>query len=240
MLVVPASETLGFLHPLPVGALWGVGASTRESLLNFGLSTVGDLAETPVEVLQKRLGDAQGRALHDLALGIDPRRVTPHHVEKSVGHEITFEHDVPDGTILRRELLRLATRTGERLRRGGLVGRTVSLKLRYADFRTVTRSRTLGEPTNVGRRIYEEIASVFDAVFVDGTPIRLIGVRVEGLQVDGSGSPVLWDPDEEWRDAERAVDKITERFGTGTLRPASLVNTTPKRVGDSNTIPHWG
>jgi DNA polymerase-4 len=236
LLVVPVSRTLEFLHPLPVSALWGVGPSTQESLVSLGLRTVRDIAELPLPVLQKRVGDAAGRKLHDLAHGRDPRSVTVETREKSVGHEETFEYDVSDVVVLRRELLRLSSRTGERLRRSGLAGRTVSLKLRYADFRTVTRSRTLSEPTNVGRRIYDEVAGVFDALDTDGVPVRLIGVRMEQLEPDDGGSPALWDPDEEWRDAERVVDTVSARFGGGALRPASLVDSAPRPVGNTSTL----
>jgi DNA polymerase-4 len=223
LLVVPESETLAYLRPLLVGALWGVGASTQESLARLGLRTVGDLADTPLHVLQKTVGEASGRKLHDLASGLDPRPVTPESREKSVGHEVTFERDVAEAETLRRELLRMAAQTAARLRSSGLVGRTVSLKLRFADFRTVTRSRTLAEPTNVGRRIYEEVVAAYDAMGVEGVPIRLIGVRVEQLAEAEGGRLALWDPDEEWREAERTIDEVSARFGRGTIGPASLV-----------------
>jgi DNA polymerase IV len=235
MLVIPPDQTRAFLHPLPISALWGVGPSTQEALGSLGLRTVRDVAEVPLVTLEKRLGVASARKLHDLANGIDPRVVTVESQEKSVGHEVTFEHDVSDPVALRRELLRLATRTGQRLRSSGLAGRTVALKLRFADFRTVTRSRTLGEATNVGRRIYDEVAGVFDAL---GTlePIRLIGVRVEQLEQAGDVRAALWDPDEDWRDAERAIDGVTARFGGDMLKPASLVGERPKRVGDTSSL----
>jgi DNA polymerase-4 len=184
---------------------------------------VGDLADTPLPVLQKTLGEASGRKLHDLASGLDPRPVTAESREKSVGHEVTFERDVADAETLRRELLRMAAQTAARLRGSGLVGRTVSLKLRFSDFRTVTRSRTLAEPTSVGRRIYEEVVAAYDAMGVEGVPIRLIGVRVEHLAVAEDGRLALWDPDEEWREAERTIDEVSARFGRGTIGPASLV-----------------
>jgi DNA polymerase-4 len=227
LLVVPASETLAYLRPLPVGALWGVGASTQEALARLGLRTVADLADTPLHVLQKTIGEASGRKLHDLASGIDPRAVTPESREKSVGHEVTFERDVSDGEVLRRELLRLSAQTATRLRAGGLVARTVSLKLRFADFRTVTRSRTLPEATSVGRRIYEESVAAFEALDVAGVPIRLIGVRAENLEEAYGHRLALWDPDEEWRGAERTVDEVSARFGRGSLGPASLVRPPP-------------
>lgn len=234
LLVVPVARTLEFLHPLPVGALWGVGKASQERLERLGLRTVGDVAATPRAALIRVLGEAGGAKLHDLSRGIDPRRVRTEREEKSVGHEHTFERDERDPELLRRELLRLADRTAERLRRYGTTGRTVQLKLRYADFRTVSRSRTLADPTSVGRRIYEEVASLFDALYRPGDAIRLLGVRMEGL---GEGAGLgLWEPDEEWRDAERAVDQVSARFGSGSVRPASLLGKGPRKTGDTRSL----
>ncbi|MDJ0324517.1 DNA polymerase IV [Cryobacterium sp. PH31-AA6] len=223
LLVVPAEETLAFLHPLPVGALWGVGQTTEAALLRLGLRQIGDVARTPLAVLQKAVGESSGRKLHDLAWGRDPRTVTTEREEKSVGHEVTFEHDVTDVARLRSELLHQSDAVAARLRGAGLVGRCVVLKLRYADFSTVTRSRTLAEATDVGRRIYEEAAASFETLAASGIRVRLIGVRVEQLG-DGDGQGLgLWDPDDDWRGAERAVDSVTARFGRGAVRPASLL-----------------
>jgi DNA polymerase-4 len=222
LLVIPAEDTIAFLHRLPVGALWGVGATTEQSLTRLGLRLIGDIATTPLATLQGALGNASARRLQDLAWGRDPRQVSVERAEKSIGHEVTFEHDLTDVARLRSELLRQSDAVAARLRGAGLVGRTVVLKLRYADFSTVTRSRTLPEPTNVGRRIYEEAAAAFDSLASRGIRVRLIGVRVEQLG-DGDGLGVgLWDPDDDWRDAERAVDRVTARFGRGALKPASL------------------
>ncbi|MCU1636548.1 MAG: polymerase [Cryobacterium sp.] len=223
LLVVPASDTLGFLHPLPVSALWGVGASTEQALARLGLRTIKDIAETPLEVLRKAVGAVSGQKLHDLAWGRDLRSVKLEREEKSVGHEVTFEHDVTDVARLRSEILRLSDQVAARLRQGGIVGRTVVLKLRYSDFSTVTRSRTLIEPTNVGRRILEEALVSFDALAAAGIRVRLIGVRMEQLgEGEGTGTG-LWDPDEDWREAELAVDSVAARFGRGAVLPASLL-----------------
>ncbi|MFC4242822.1 DNA polymerase IV [Gryllotalpicola reticulitermitis] len=232
LLVVPVAETLAFLHPLPVGALWGVGPSTQTALNNLGLRTVGDIASAPHQLLEKRLG-VSGTRLWQLARGVDVRVVETTRIEKSIGHEETFEFDVTDAAILRRELLRLASRAAARLRQASVVGRTVGLKLRYADFRTISRSRTLPEPTSVGRRIYEEAAALLDEAWSDRGPIRLIGVRVEQLEAAG-GQPALWDPDEGWRQTEQALDGIAAKFGSGVLAPASLLGTKPRQVGDSD------
>lgn len=236
LLVIPKSETLAFLHPLPVGALWGVGAVTENSLLGRGLHTIGDIAESPVDVLRRIVGDAAGRKLHALANGIDPRPVTRDIAEKSVGHEVTFEVDIADATVLRRELLRQATQVGSRLRASGVKGRTVVLKLRYADFTTITRSRTLAEATDVGRRIADEVRELYDAIGAH-PPVRLIGVRLEQLAETGTGAAGLWDDDEDWRGAERAIDGVGERFGSDLVTPASLLKPAAE-LGPSKRRPH--
>ncbi len=221
LLVIPAEETLEFLHPLPVSMMWGVGPSTEENLTRLGLRTIGDIARTPLAALQSSVGVVSGLKLHELSWGRDPRQISLEREEKSIGQEVTFEHDVTDVARLRSEILRLADEVAARLRRAGLVGRTVVLKLRYTDFSTVSRSRTVTEPTNVGRRIYEEAVASFDALARSGIRVRLIGVRIEQLgDGDGAGQG-LWDPDEDWREAELAVDTLTARFGRGTVRPAS-------------------
>ncbi|MRG58652.1 DNA polymerase IV [Agromyces sp. CFH 90414] len=221
MLVVPAAETLAFLHPLPVSALWGVGRVTEESLARLGLRTIGDVAAMPPEALERAVGPALAGRLSRLANGIDQREVSLQRSERSVGHETTFGHDLTDPDEIRRALLGLSTNVAARLRKAGLTGRTVVLKLRYGDFRTVTRSRTLGEPTDVARRIYEEAAAALDDLVGDGARVRLIGVRAEQLRP--SGGTALWDPDEEWRDAERTIDRVVAKFGRGAVKPAALV-----------------
>jgi len=223
LLVVPVDATLDVLHPLPVKAMWGVGATTEEALVRLGLRTIGDIAHTPLPVLQRALGEASGGKLHELSWGRDPRSVTTEREEKSIGHEQTFEYDVTDAAVLRSELLRLADAVAVRLRRGGLVGRRVVLKLRYRDFSTVTRSRTLAEPSNVGRRIYEEAVAAFEVLAASGIRVRLIGVRMEQLSPADSQGLALWDPDEDWRGAELAVDTVTARFGRGMVQPASHI-----------------
>ncbi|GAB3035581.1 DNA polymerase IV [Parafrigoribacterium mesophilum] len=235
MLVVPADDTLSFLHPLPVGALWGVGSATEQALTSRGLRTIGDIAVTPLAQLQRAVGKAVGAKLHDLSRGIDPRQVTPDSEGKSIGHEITFDVDVSDAQVLRRELLRLAAQVAARLRADGLVSRTVVLKLRYADFTTITRSRTLAEPTDLGRRLYDEARAAYDGVGAH-EPVRLIGVRAEQLSPSGDTQPGLWDTDDGWREAELAIDGVSERFGQGLLGPASLLQRS-ESVGPSKRRP---
>lgn len=222
LLVIPADTTLDFLHPLPISALWGVGGKTEEVLAGLGLRTIADVAHTPLPTLESAVGVASARKLHDLSWGRDPRIVEGVAREKSVGHEETFGTDVADPEVLKRELLRLSAMVARRLRNGDATGRTVVLKLRYGDFTTITRSRTLADPTSVARRIYEEVADIYAAVGPH-RPVRLIGVRVEQLTIGGS-SAALWDDDEDWREAENVMDAVHERFGRGTIAPASLLD----------------
>jgi DNA polymerase-4 len=227
LLVVPLEETVDFLHPLPVSALWGVGGKTEETLQRLGLRTVGDLARAPVSTLVHAIGPASAQKLHDLSWGRDPRPVVTGSSEKSIGHEVTFETDIADAETLRRELLRLSTMVASRLRAGGVQGRTVVLKLRYGDFSTITRSKTIAEPTDLARRIFEEVTGVHAAVGAH-PPVRLIGVRVEQL-APGSAQASLWDDDEDWREAEGAMEAVTQKFGHGIVQPASLLGNTRGR-----------
>lgn len=231
LLVVPADGIVAFLHPLPVAALWGVGERTEQTLRRLGLATVGDIAATPRARLEQALGSAVGAHLSALAHGHDERRVTPHEPDKSIGAEETFGEDIADPTTIRRELLRLSDKVARRLRARGWSGRTISLKIRYPDFTTFSRSRTIGEPTDVGREIFAVAAGLYDALDLGRTPLRLVGVRVEGL-VAADGLPHQLSLDERergWRDAERATDRAVARFGPGSVRPAALVTPRPTR-----------
>ncbi|MEH1102055.1 DNA polymerase IV [Micromonospora sp. CPCC 205561] len=224
LLVVPAARVLDFLHPLPVSALWGVGERSTETLRRLGLATIGDLAEAPVGMLRKALGQASAAHLHELAWGRDPRRVNPEHAEKSIGAEVTFDVDVDDPLQIRRALLALSEKVGARLRRAGQVGRTVSLKVRLADFRTVNRSRTQGAPTDVAREIFDTVWALYTALD-PGERVRLVGVRVEGLAA-AQLTPrqlTLGAPERGWREAEAAADAAAARFGRSVIGPASLL-----------------
>ena len=226
LLVVPQAGVLDFLHPLPVAALWGVGERAGEALARLGLRTVGDIAHTPLATLQAELGAAHGAHLAALAWGRDERLVTPRTPEKSIGAEETFGTDIGDPDLIRRELLKLSGRTASGLRAGGYVARTVSVKLRLASFKTLTRSRTLSYPTDVAREIYTTACSLFETSGLDrGARLRLVGVRVSGLVPAAGANTQLTFDDRPvgWREAEQAVDRIARRFGAGAVRPAALV-----------------
>jgi DNA polymerase IV len=225
LLVVPVEGVVPFLHALPVAALWGVGERTEEHLTRLGLRTVADIARTPLPVLQREFGTALGAHLHDLSWGRDPRPVVATTPDKSIGAEETFEHDIDDATAIKRELLRLSERVGARLRAGGHVGRTVSVKLRMANFTTITRARTLREPTDLAHVIYNTACALYEAAGLDRVRLRLVGVRVENLAPasDAAHQLALGEPEVGWREAERAMDRVARRFGSGAIGPAALV-----------------
>ena len=225
LLVVPEAEVVGFLHQLPTGALWGVGERTEEALGRLGLRTVADIAHTPVTTLRRALGDNAGAHLHALAWGRDTRAVVPTRRERSIGADETFAHDIDDPAVIHRHLLKLSDRTAARVRAAGMVGRTITIKVRFADFTTITRSRTLRDPTDVSREVYAVARALFDNLGLQRARLRLVGVRMEGL-ADSARAPVqglLDAPEHGWRDADRAVDRASARFGAGAVRPASLV-----------------
>jgi DNA polymerase IV len=232
LLVIPADRVLEFLHPLPVSALWGVGERTGKLLAKLGLRTVADLANTPAATLERELGPATAAHLSALAWGRDERRVSREVQEKSIGAEETFAADIGDPGMIHRELLRLAGRTAHSLRSSGYVARTISVKLRRADFKTITRSRTLAEPTDVAQKIYATACELYAASGMGGgTLLRLVGVRATGLSPAAAAGTqlALGERADAWRDVEGAMDQITRRFGAGALRPGSLVK--PSRTG---------
>jgi DNA polymerase-4 len=219
MLIVPAHRTQEFLDPRSVRAMWGVGPKAAESLEARGIRTIRDIRSSSPHQLERAVGPALSARLLHLARGEDARTVETERVEKSIGHEETFDHDISDRVFLRAELLRLADRVAARLRRAEWETATVSIKVRFDDFRTVNRSQTLAEPTAVGQRIGEAAQALFEQI-ERRDPIRLVGVRAEKLQPAGGGMLGLWDDDEHWRKVEGAVDDAVARFGTATITRA--------------------
>ena len=236
-MVVPRTSVLEFLHPLPVSALWGVGKKTAEQLDRVGLETVGAIAATPLPRLRKLLGVALAEHLHALAQGHDDRAVVPESKEKSIGAEETFEVDHFDRALLKRELLRLAERSASQLRAKGLRGRTVSIKVRFSDFSTITRSRTLQVPTDLTHEVYATACTLLDDHVPDGA-VRLIGVRLEQLVEGETGEQLMFDaPERGWREAEQAADQARSKFGLTAIGPASLLGTQPRRSGTTEPKP---
>jgi DNA polymerase-4 len=233
LLVVPADGVLDFLRPLPVGALWGVGEKAETVLARLGLRTIGDIADIPLETLRRELGVAAGTHLHELAWGRDERAVQPHREEKSVGAEETFETDIDDPEVIRRELLRLSDRTARALRAADCVARTVTVKLRLASFKTLTRSKTLPEATDVARDIYATACALYAGSGLSPRArLRLVGVRASGLRpADGHATQMAFGERQAgWREAERTLDEIARKFGDGAVRPANLTNRAANRA----------
>jgi DNA polymerase-4 len=234
LVVVPGTEP-EYLHPLPAVRLWGVGPATMRRLDRMGVRTIGDLARTPVDALAAALGRAPAEHLHALARNVDPRPVQPARSTKSVGHEETFPVDITDRAVLAREVVRIGKRVGERLRHGSATARTVTLKVRYADFRTVTRSRTLAAPTDVGATIAATAQALLDDL--DCTAgVRLLGVSGSGvaphtgvqtaLDLDLE-EPVARGGDRRRAAVERAADGVRARFGRAALRTAGALRDGP-------------
>lgn len=232
LLLVRAEDTVAFMAELPVSALWGVGARTEEILRRAGLRTVGEIAQGTPQQLARVVGQAAGAHLHALAHGIDPRPITPEREEKSLGAEQTFEADVTDPASLRRELLGLSHRTAARLRRHGVRARRVGLKLRWADFTTISRSRTVAHPFTSGHDLYTYAEELLTAELPLPSSVRLIGVRAESLEAGDSAMQLSIDGrEEEWAAAETAMDQARERFEGTVLGPASMLRPPADTVG---------
>jgi DNA polymerase-4 len=226
LLVVPVDQVLEFLHPLPVNALWGVGSKTEEKLVELGLKKISDIAQLPVKTLIKILGEAAGEHLHDLAWGRDEREVVVYEPDKSIGHEHTFDVDVFKPTEIEAEILRLSDLVASRLRSRELVGRTISVKLRFNDFSTITRSQTIKGYTNTTQEINSIAKGLYQKLGLQRAGIRIVGVRVEGLHssVGAAIQPALDAPEHGWPQADQAIDKARERFGDQAVKPARLVS----------------
>ena len=240
VLVVPPARVAEFLHPLDVGELYGVGEKTRAMLHRLGLVTVGDLAHTPLRTLRRAVGHHLGSHLHELAWGADRRAITARNApvfggafgglaaadpDRSMGAQETFGRDTDDREVVVRELLRLAARVGRRMRVAGVAGRTVTITVRFADFTTLTRSRALPEATDVTVEIHRAATRLYDALGLQRARVRLVGVRVEGLlpRERVHHQLALDEPEQGWREADRAVDRAVHRFGSAAVRPASLL-----------------
>jgi DNA polymerase-4 len=229
---VAPGEELAFLHPLPVGALWGVGPATLAKLDGLGVRTVGDLAALPLAAVTASLGKGAGAHLHALANGVDPRPVVPDAAPKSISHEETFAIDRTDPDQLAVEVVRFADAVGTRLRRAGLAGRTVSLKVRFGDFSTITRSTTVATPVDSGHRLAALGRELLAGVDVSAG-VRLLGLGVSQLDDGGARQLSLDDAADDgrgWSEAEEAIDAVRARFGDAALGPASLAGPGGLRV----------
>jgi len=238
--VVEPGDELDFLHPMPVRNLWGVGTATDVKLSRIGIETVGDLAAQPEALLVASLGRSQGIHLHRLSHAIDERPVSVNRGLKSVGHEETFAKDILDPDQLRRKLVRMSDAVASRLRSGGRMGRTVSIKVRFGDFTTITRSSTVESPIDGTGAITSEAAGMLAAV--DISPgVRLLGVSVSQLSVGEARQLSFGDLDGSAADAiDPVIDEIRNRFGGDAIGLAASISSsgdlTKKEMGEAQ----WG
>jgi DNA polymerase-4 len=224
--VVPHGKEAEFLAPLPVGKLWGVGEVTARSLHEMGVFTIGQLAQLPAAQLEARFG-RRGRDLYRQARGIDDRPVVVEREEKSLSRETTFAEDIGDLQVLRKKLLSLSEDVARRLRKRGLQGRTVKLKLRYADFTTLTRQVTMEVPTDLGRVVFDQAARLLDKAWDRRRKVRLIGVGVSKFEQPEERQLSLFEEPgegkaEKLRRLSQTVDRIREKYGHEAIRRASL------------------
>lgn len=224
----PAEEVAERLRPLPAAALWGAGPRTIERLEAYGLTTIGQIADTDRRTLQRVVGEALGGHLHALARGQDPRSVTPSEPAQSLSAEATFEEDLDDPEVLRRHLLRLAERVARRLRRAEVAGRTVTIKVRFASFETVTRSSTLAEPTDRTHEIVAVSRRLLEELRLERARVRLLGVGVSNLGDATAARQLSLDmaeaADPRWEELDHVVDRVSERFGDAGVSYASLLD----------------
>ncbi len=227
-MLVPVAQTEQFLLSLPVRALWGVGPATAEQLARRGVTTVAQLLEVPAQSVARWLGPALAAHILRLAAGHDERAVSPGRVEQSISTETTFPENVANRSDLDRVILAQAHECGAKLRRGGHECTRVAIKVRFADFATITRSRTLAAPTYLGAAIAAAARELLAQVEIPRAGLRLIGVRVDGLVTAATvGVQETLDTAADRVAAEQAMDAVRRRFGEHTVRPGSLLDSPP-------------
>ena len=224
LLEIDPEGVLEFLHPLAAKEIWGVGPKTNEQLAKMGLQTVGDIANTPRSTLIRVLGQASGSSLYELAWGRDYRDVEIEHIEKSISSSETFDQDLDSQEEILKEFLRLTERSVERMREKGFAAGTISIKVRFTDFKTISRSKTVDLPITGTQEIFEVVKNLYLALNLENVLIRLVGVSLDSLVEDEEiNQMVLGQRTSGWQQADKAVDRIKNKFGSASLRPARLV-----------------
>jgi DNA polymerase-4 len=223
ILEIPADRILNFLHPLPVNAIWGVGPKTAETLERLGLRTVADIANLPRATLIRALGQASGASLYELAWGRDYRDVTPNEPDKSISAAETFAQDIDDPEEILQEFLRLTEKAAARLRENGFYAKTISIKVRFADFSTISRSKTLPLPIDSTHDIYEIAKTLYLGLNLDRARLRLVGISLDNLSEAAPEQLLLGAREKGWREADTAIDRAKLRFGGGSVRPGRLI-----------------
>ena len=223
ILEIPADRILNFLHPLPVNAIWGVGPKTAETLERLGLRTVADIANLPRATLIRALGQASGASLYELAWGRDYRDVTPNEPDKSISAAETFAQDIDDPEEILQEFLRLTEKAAARLRENSYYAKTISIKVRFADFSTISRSKTLPLPIDSTHDIYEIAKTLYLALNLDRARLRLVGISLDNLSEAAPEQLLLGAREKGWREADSAIDRAKLRFGGSSVRPGRLI-----------------
>ena len=223
MLEITSDRILTFLHPLPIQAMWGVGPKTAEILERLGLRTIEDIAKLPRTTLIRALGEANGASLYELAWGRDYRDVTPEEPDRSISAAETFAQDLDNPEEILTEFLRLTERATARLRDRDLFAKTISIKVRFADFSTINRSKTLPLPIDSTHDVYDVVKGLYQALRIERARLRLVGVSLENLSEGAPHQMMLGEREVGWRQAEGAVDQARARFGRGSVRPARLI-----------------
>ena len=223
MLEITSDRILTFLHPLPIQAMWGVGPKTAEVLERLGLRTIEDIAKLPRATLIRALGEANGASLYELAWGRDYRDVTPEEPDRSISAAETFAQDLDNPEEILTEFLRLTERATARLRDRDLFAKTISIKVRFADFSTINRSKTLPLPIDSTHDVYEVVKGLYQALRIERARLRLVGVSLENLSEGAPHQMMLGEREVGWRQAEGAMDQARARFGKGSVRPARLI-----------------
>jgi len=223
ILEIPADRILNFLHPLPVNAIWGVGPKTAETLERLGLRTVADIANLPRATLIRALGQASGASLYELAWGRDYRDVTPNEPDKSISAAETFAQDIDNPEEILQEFLRLTEKAAARLRENNYYAKTISIKVRFADFSTISRSKTLPLPIDSTHDIYEIAKTLYLALNLDRARLRLVGISLDNLSEAAPEQLLLGAREKGWREADTAIDQAKLRFGGGSVRPGRLI-----------------
>lgn len=220
--IVPPGEEAVFLAPLEVQALWGIGPKTSQKLHGQGIHTIGQLAALSIAELEAYFGN-NALEMHARALGIDPSPVRSEREVKSVSNEVTFSADTLDRDQLHQTLRALADKVGFRLRKAGLAGSVVQIKLRYSNFETLTRQTALPQPTNLDDEIYAAAEKLFEANIIPTRAVRLIGIGVSRLNPPYRQLS-LWDDDQtEKEKLANAIDQLKEKYGQDVIKRASMM-----------------
>ncbi|HNT23651.1 MAG TPA: DNA polymerase IV [Anaerolineales bacterium] len=218
--IVPPGQEAAFLAPLPTIALWGIGPKTASRLAELGIHTIGDIVRWPKEDLEKRFGKL-GTELSIRAQGVDESPIITEHNAKSISQETTYAHDISDQQVLKQTLRTLAARVAQRLRKEGLYSATIKIKLRWADFSTITRQVTLPQPGNLDEEIFQAALALFEKAHKPGQSVRLLGVGAGNLQNQTRQLSLWQQASTEPHNLQAAIDAVRQRYGNTAIKRGS-------------------